>query len=100
MPTEAKDTRDDKKLLDTVTKLIRLANDKDEGSEEARTAAMTVTKMVKENDLVIIPRAELERIKVVIGQANALARRSKEEAQQKMLMAGIAGLMASKVLKF
>ncbi len=97
MPTEAKD---DKKVLDTVTKLIRLANDKEEDSEEARTAAMQVTKMVKDNDLVLIPRAELERIKVVIGQANALAKRHKDEAQQKMMLAGIAGLMASKVLKF
>lgn len=100
MPTEVKDAKDDKKLLDTVGKLIRLANDKDEGSEEARTAAMTVTKMVKENDLVIIPRSELERIKTVISGAHALAKRHKDEAQKQMLMAGIAGLMASKVLKF
>jgi hypothetical protein len=97
MPTEEKT---DKKTIDTVSKLIRLANDRDGDSEEARTAALTVTKMVKDHDLVLIPRAEFERIKTVIQGAHALAKTAQEGAQQKMLLAGLAGLMASKVLKF
>lgn len=97
MPTEDKT---DKKTLDKLGALVRLANDKPEDSEEARTAAMTVVHMMKEHELVIIPRAELERIKTVVGAANALAKRHQEEAQSKMVMAGLAGLMASKMLKF
>jgi hypothetical protein len=98
MPTE--EPKVDKKMLDKVGALVRLANDKPEDSEEARTAALTVARMLKENDLVIIPRSELERVKTVLNGAHALAKRHQEDANQKMVIAGIAGLMASKVLKF
>lgn len=92
------DTKVDAKVLQKVGDLVRLANSADE--EEARTAAIQATKLMKEHELMLVPRSELERIKTMVSGANALAKQYKDEAQQKMLIGALAGLAAAKVLKF
>ena len=90
----------DNKVLEKVRKLVLLANDGGEDSEESRTAAVQVTKLMKEHELVLIPKAEIDRVQKLIGDAQALARTQKADATQKMLIGGIAGLLLSKQLKF
>lgn len=78
-------------VLDRVGKLVALAQSDNE--EEARTAAMTATRLMKEHKLVVIPQSEIDRIKTVIGEANQLAARYQGEANQKMMIGALAGFM-------
>src|SRR5271167_2482072 len=98
MPTTDKVNGSDPKVLETVGKLIALANGADE--EEARTAAMQATKLMKQHELVLVPRAEIERVQKLVEGARALATTQKAETQQKMIIAGIAGMLLSKSFKF
>lgn len=81
-------------VLEKVGKLITLSQSDNE--EEARTAAMQATRLMKEHKLVLVPQSEIDRIKTVIGDANALAKRYEGEATQKMLIGALAGFMVGK----
>lgn len=88
----------DVKVLEKVHNLVKLAASGD--TEEARTAAVQATKLMKEHELVLVPRSELERVQKAINGSQELAKRAKEEATQKMLIGGAIGLFLSKQLKF
>jgi hypothetical protein len=88
----------DTKVLEKVHNLVKLAASGD--SEEARTAAVQATKLMKEHELVLVPRAEIERVEKMIAGHAALARQQQEQTTQKMMIAGLAGLFLSKQLKF
>jgi hypothetical protein len=81
-------------VLEKVQKLVRLAASDNE--EEARTAAMQATRLMKEHELVLVPRSEIERIEKVIGDARELATTSKGEATQKMMIGALAGFFFAK----
>lgn len=89
------------KVLEKVGDLVRLANSKsddedEDGKEERRTAAMQATRLMKEHELVLVPKAEIDRVKKMIGDANALAKKYEGEAQQKMLLGALGGFLLAK----
>ncbi len=88
----------DTKVLEKVHNLVKLAAGGD--TEEARTAAVQATKMMKEHELVLVPKSEIDRVQKMVEGAQALAREHKTEATQKMLIGGLVGLLLSKQLKF
>jgi len=81
-------------VLKKVGDLIKLSQSDNE--EEARTAAMQATRMMKEHHLVLVPQAELERVQKVVGDVRALAKKYEGESQQKMLMGALLGFVAAK----
>lgn len=84
-------------VLDRVGKLISLAQSDNE--EEARTAAMQATRMMREHKLVLVPESEIVRITKMVGEAGALAKKYEGEAQKKMIIGALAGyLFANKGL--
>lgn len=88
MATSRESSRD---ALEKVQKLIRLATSDNE--EEARSAAIQATRLMKEHELVLVPRSEIERIEKVIGEAQSLAASSKQESMQKMMLGALAGYL-------
>jgi hypothetical protein len=96
MPTT--DSKVDTKMLEKVHNLVRLAASGD--TEEARTAAMQATRLMKEHELVLVPRSEIERVEKAIRGHAELARQQEAQTTQKMMIAGLAGLFLSKQLKF
>jgi hypothetical protein len=80
-----------KDVLEKVGKLVALAQSDNE--EEARTAAMQATRLMREHKLVVVPLAEIERIKVMVGEANALAKKYEGEGTRKMMLGALAGYM-------
>lgn len=88
----------DTKVLEKVHNLVKLAASGD--TEEARTAAMQATKLMKEHELVLVPKHEIDRVQRMVEGAQALAREQKSDGQQKMLIGGIVGMLLGKQLKF
>jgi len=84
MPTKEIDD-----VLKRVGDLIALTNNPNE--EEARTAAVKATALMREHRLVLVPESEIERVKTVIGEAQALAAKHQQEGNQRMMLAGLAG---------
>jgi hypothetical protein len=80
-----------KDILERVGKLVALAQSDNE--EEARTAAMQATRLMKEHKLVVMPLSELERVQKTIGDATALAKKYEKDATQKMVLGALAGYM-------
>lgn len=89
----------DEKVLQQVRDLVKLAND-DEDSEESRTAAMKATRMMKQHELVLIPKSEIDRVQKMVEGAQQLARQHASERNQDRMMGGIVGLLLAKQLKF
>jgi Protein of unknown function (DUF2786) len=82
-------------ILDKVGKLVSLANS--EGNEEeARTAGMLALRLMKENKLVLVPQSEIDRIKKVIGESQALVKKYEGDANQKMMLGALAGFLFAK----
>lgn len=91
----ATDNGTDRATLERVQKLVRLAASGD--TEEARTAAMQATRLMKEHELVLVPRSEIERIERMVSGAQQLAESQKSEKMQNMAIGALAGfLFASK----
>lgn len=88
---------DQRTVLKRVGALVKRAQSPTgEDDEEARTAAMQAALMMREHELVLIPKSEIERIETAIKQAQEVARKSKDEAQQKLIMGALAGIMLGK----
>ena len=88
----------DTKVLERVHNLVKLAAGGD--TEEARTAAVQATKLMKEHELVLVPKSEIDRVQKMVDGAHQLAREQKNDSQQKMLIGGIVGMLLGKQLKF
>lgn len=82
---------DQAKVLERVAQLVRLAQSDNE--EEARTAAMQATRMMKEHRLVLIPESEIERVKKVVGDAQSLARQHEQTGTRNLAIGAVVGLM-------
>jgi hypothetical protein len=87
----------DTKVLEKVHNLVKLAASGD--TEEARTAAVAATKMMKEHELVLVPKSEIDRVQKLIEGAQALAATQKADGTQKMVIGGIVGVLLAKQLK-
>jgi hypothetical protein len=87
----------DTKVLEKVHNLVKLAASGD--TEEARTAAVQATRMMKEHELVLVPRSEIERVEKMVQGAQQLARETRQDGTQKMLIGGIVGMLLGKQLK-
>jgi hypothetical protein len=87
------------KVLEKVGKLLKLANDGGGESEEARSSAIQAVKLMKEHELVLVPKSEIDRVSKLIEGANSLARQQKGEATQKLILGAVAGVLLAKQLK-
>ena len=89
---------DSKAIVEKVQNLGKLAlsvDDKGVPTEEARTAAAQMMHIIKDNDLVVVPKAEIQRM--VAGAAEL---ETAKAAGQKNLLMGLAiGYFGSKGLK-
>lgn len=85
------------KVLEKVGKLLKLAQDSD--SEESRSAAMQAVTLMREHELVLVPKSEIDRVGKLIEGANALASRQKGEEMQKLALGAAVGFLLSKQLK-
>ena len=88
---------DNQLVLKRVTALIQRAQSPTgEDDEEARTSAMQAARMLKDHQLVVVPKSEIERVEQAIRHAHEIAKKSKDEAQQKLIMGVLGGLMLGK----
>jgi cobalamin biosynthesis protein CbiD len=87
----------DKKMLEKVGNLIKLANGSDD--EEARTAAKQAVVLMKEHELVLVPKSEIDRIQKVVAGAQALQETMKQEKLQNMALGALAGVFLGKQFK-
>jgi hypothetical protein len=55
---------------------------------------------MKQHELVLVPKTEIDRVERMIAGHAALAKQQQAETTQKMMIAGLAGLFLSKQLKF
>jgi len=85
-------------VLEKVEKLVALAQSEEDGkpTQEARTAAITVTRLMKDNDLVIVPRSELEAAKKAINGVTELRQQARKAKRDGMILGGVLGVMAGK----
>jgi hypothetical protein len=90
MPTESK-------VLEKAQKLVRLANSAEE--QEARTAAVQLARLMKEEQLVLVPQSEIARIEKVIAGAKDLANTQKGERNKTLALGAIAGVLLGKQFK-
>ena len=74
------------------TAKLALSEKEGENTEAARTAAMTAITLMKEHDLVVIPRSDLE--KVVEGRKEIAA--AEEKANRNLLMGLAIGFFGGK----
>lgn len=84
MPTESK-------TLQKAQKLVALANSAEE--EEARTAAVQLARLMKEEELVLVPKSEIDRVNKVLGDATALAKQQQGEGMKKMMVGAVVGAL-------
>jgi hypothetical protein len=82
--------KEPKDVVEKARALLKLAAD-DPDSEESRTAASRVVQLMKENDLVLVPKSVIEESLKRVGEATALAQKAEQEKMQNMLIAGAAG---------
>ncbi len=94
MPVSTSTTAPTKDDLERVGKLLALGRSGD--TEEARTAAIKAVQLMKDYQLVLVPQAEIDRIKTVVGEATALAAKSESESTQKMVLSALAGFLLAK----
>lgn len=88
--------KDSLETLETVNKLLALAQDGEGDSEEARTSAVKAAQMMKDADLVVIPRAELEAAAKAVEGVRSLQVLAKQERSKGMMLGGILGLVLGK----
>lgn len=84
-------------VLEKVAKLIALTENDSE--EEARTSALTAARLIRENDLTVVSKSDLEEIKKATEDAKrALARaeRAEKKGQQNMIIGALAGAFLAK----
>jgi hypothetical protein len=85
------------KAIERVRALISLATG---GSteEEARSSALQAVRLMKEQNLTVVPQAAVEEVKRVVDGAQALMKKAKAEANQKLMIGLLAGAMFGKKL--
>jgi hypothetical protein len=76
-------TRDE--LNEKVQHLVNLAAN-NENEDEARNAAVAAVNLMREHDLAVVPREDLERAQQVIQGANQLLVKAKEEGNKRLLI--------------
>jgi hypothetical protein len=86
-------------VIDKVRNLVKLASDDAAEEEEARSAAVQAIKLMKENDLTVVPTTEWSTVKATIDGMRADLAKVKQDANGKMLMGAGLGFLASKFLK-
>ena len=77
-------------VVDKARALLKLAADKPD-SEESRTAAVKVVMLMKEHNLVLVPKDLVEDSLKRVGEATALAQKAEQEKMQNMLIGAAAG---------
>jgi hypothetical protein len=80
--------------MQKVSKLLALANDGDD--EENRTAAIKAVSLMKQYNLVLVPKERIEEVRKMVGDAQALAKKYEGEKKQGMMLGALAGFMMGK----
>jgi hypothetical protein len=81
------------KVLDTVRKLVTLAQD---DTEEGRNAARKAMVLMKEHRIALVPESELERAQKTLREARELAAKVQGEANQKLVVGVLLGSQLGK----
>jgi hypothetical protein len=81
-------------VLERVQSLVKLAQDGDD--EENRTAASKAVQLMKQHELVLVPKSEIDRVQRVVDEANKLVEGNKTEKHKNMAMGALAGFMLAK----
>lgn len=88
---------DNKTVLKRVHSLVKRAqNPLNDDDEEARTAAMQAANMMREHELILVPKSEIDRVEKLVRETQEIIRRSKGDGQQKYIVGALAGLMLGK----
>ena len=93
--SSTKDVKDVEKTIETVQKLVALGVTEDGGepTEEARTAAVQAVRLIHDNALVCVPKADMDRALKMVEGSKELARRAKAEGQKNMLLGAALGFV-------
>lgn len=89
---------DSKAIVEKVQNLGKLAlstDEKGEPTNEARNAAVQVMRIMKENELVVVPRSEIQRMVQGVAELEA----AKAEKQKNLLIGVALGYFGGKSLK-
>jgi phosphoserine phosphatase len=78
-------------MVEKVQKLVALASDGDEDSEEARTAALQAVRLMKEHNLAVIDEDALNKAMKLVEGARDLAKNAKAEGQKQILIGAALG---------
>jgi hypothetical protein len=81
---------DNDKTVETVQKLLALAQD-ESNEQEARSAAVKAVRLMKESNLQVVASSELERMQKVVGEARDMVIESKKESRKNMVLGGLLG---------
>lgn len=84
---------DTEAVLDKAKKLVALATSAD--TEEGRSAAIALTRLMKEEELVLIPMKEMKRIERTIEGMRQAAKEAGGEKMQNMAIGAFVGFIAS-----
>ena len=85
-------------VLEKVKSLLNLATDDASKEEEARTAALTLARLMRENDLVPVPKTEFEKIQSTVDGMKRELAVAKEQQNGAMVKGAIGGFLAAKFL--
>ena len=95
MATSKRADRDsNRNILEKVQGLVRLAQDGDD--EENRTAAAQAVQLMKQYELVLVPKSEIERVERVVEEANKVVSEQRDERTKNMAMGALAGFVLAK----
>jgi multidrug resistance efflux pump len=81
-------------VIARVTSLTALAVDDSTTEPERRNAALQAITLINSNDLVVVPRAELDAAKTAVEGANAMVARSRKKETQNLMLGGVLGWLA------
>lgn len=84
-------------ILAKIEKLVALATDTDDDdNEEARTAAVQAVRLMREHDLALVPKKDLDNARQFVEGAQALARKADQAKWQHMGIGFAAAMFLNK----
>lgn len=86
-------------VLEKVKKLMTLAADDATAEEEARTAALQLVRLMRENELVPVPKSDFEKVQASVEGMQRQLNQAKAEANNKMFIGAALGALAAKFVK-
>jgi hypothetical protein len=90
--TAEKQPRTAEDIIERVEQLVSLAGNNNEPNEAA-SAAMMAVRLMREHELTVLPKKDLEAAQQVINGAQELVKRAEDKANGRLVMGVIAGML-------